>query len=231
MISVIHRIDGGLRLGWPDGGEARVSVFFTRNSLVIDRALPLLFASLCLADFAVTAGRADEPAKSAPAPALNFQVKDIDGKPVDLAKTFQGKVLLVVNTASQCGATPQYAGLETIYEKYKPKGLEVLAFPANEFGEQEPGSNNEIKSFCETKYHVTFPLFSKIVVKGEGIHPFYEYLTDKKTDPKFAGEITWNFNKFLINRKGEIIARFKTDEKPESPKVVKAIEAALAETK
>jgi glutathione peroxidase len=199
--------------------------------LVTDRFVPLLFASFCVACLAVKAGQADEPAKSAPAPALNFQVKDIDGKTVDLAKTYQGKVLLVVNTASQCGATPQYAGLETIYGKYKTKGLEVLAFPANEFGSQEPGSNSEIKSFCESTYHVTFPLFSKIVVKGEGIHPFYQYLTDKKTDPKFAGEITWNFNKFLINRKGEIIARFKTDEGPESAKIVKAIEAALAESK
>jgi glutathione peroxidase len=231
MISGYLQIDDGLRLGWPDGREARVLFSFTRNSLVIDRALPLLFALLCLAGFAVTAGRADEPAKSAPAPALNFQVKDIDGKSVDLAKTFQGKVLLVVNTASKCGYTKQYAGLETMYDKYKDKGLEVLAFPANEFLAQEPGSDEEIKSFCETKFHVTFPLFSKIVVKGKGIHPFYEYLTDKKTDPKFAGDITWNFNKFLINRKGEVIARFKSDDAPESAKVVKAIEEALAETK
>jgi glutathione peroxidase len=201
--------------------------------LVIDRFAPLLVASLALACFAVTAGRADEPAKAyaKPAPALNFQVKDIDGKTVDLATTYQGKVLLVVNTASQCGATPQYAGLETLYGKFKTKGLEVLAFPTNDFGAQEPGSNGEIKSFCETKYHVTFPLFSKIVVKGEGTHPFYEYLTSTKTDPKHAGEITWNFNKFLINRKGEIIARFETGDKPESDKVLKAIEAALAESK
>jgi glutathione peroxidase len=194
---------------------------------VTDRVVPLLVASLALACFAVTAGRADEPAKK-PAPALNFQVKDIDGKTVDLAKTYEGKVLLVVNTASKCGATPQYAGLETLYGKYKSKGFEVLAFPANEFLKQEPGSNAEIKSFCETKYNVTFPLFSKIVVKGEGIDPFYEYLTSSKTDPKFAGEITWNFNKFLINRKGEVIARFKTGDEPESAKVLKEIEAALA---
>jgi len=190
------------------------------------RLVPALFASFSVAAFALTAIGAD-----APAPALNFQVKDIDGKTVDLAKTYQGKVLLVVNTASKCGATPQYAGLETLYGKYKAKGFEVLAFPANEFGKQEPGSNDEIKTFCESKYNVTFPLFSKIVVKGKDIHPFYEYLTSKKTDSKFAGDISWNFNKFLINRKGEIIARFGTGEEPESDKVVKAIEAAIASGK
>jgi glutathione peroxidase len=198
---------------------------------VIDRFIPLLVASLSMACFAVQVGSAEEPAKSSPAPALNFQVKDIDGKSVDLAKTYQGKVLLVVNTASQCGATPQYKGLESIYGTYKAKGFEVLAFPANEFFHQEPGSNSEIKTFCTTEYHVTFPLHSKIVVKGEGIHPFYEYLTSSKTDPKFAGEITWNFNKFLINRKGEVIARFSTKEEPETEKVIKAIETAIAESK
>jgi glutathione peroxidase len=196
---------------------------------VNDRFIPLLVASLSLACFAVTAGRADEPTK--PAPALNFEVKDIEGKSVDLAKSYQGKVLLVVNTASKCGYTKQYTGLESVYEKYKAKGFEVLAFPANEFLKQEPGSNEEIKSFCESTYHVTFPLFSKIVVKGEGIHPFYEYLTSKQTDPKFAGDIKWNFNKFLINRKGEIIARFESADAPESDKVVKAIETALEASK
>jgi glutathione peroxidase len=198
---------------------------------VIERVLPLLLASLALACFAVTVGRADESAKSTPAPALNFTVQDIDGKPVDLAKTYQGKVLLVVNTASKCGKTPQYAGLETVYEKYKDKGFEVLAFPANEFGKQEPGSDSDIKTFCSTKYHTTFPLHSKIVVKGKGIHPFYEYLTSPKTDPKFAGDISWNFNKFLINRKGEVIARFDSNAEPESEKMVKAIEAAISESK
>lgn len=195
---------------------------------VIDRVASRLFAPLSLACLAVAIGRADEPAGSKPAPALNFQVQDIDGKAVDLAKAYQGKVLLVVNTASQCGYTPQYRGLESTYGKYKAKGLEVLAFPANEFGSQEPGSNGEIKSFCSSNYNVTFPLFSKIVVKGPGIHPFYQYLTSAKTDPKFAGDVSWNFNKFLINRKGEIIARFDSGDAPESPKVTKAIEAALA---
>ena len=196
---------------------------------MIDRFVPLLVASFSLACFAASVGQADEPSK--PAPALNFQVQDIDGKPVDLAKAYQGKVLLVVNTASKCGYTPQYQGLESLYGSYKAKGLEVLAFPANEFGKQEPGSNGEIKSFCSSNYNVTFPLFSKIVVKGPGIHPFYEYLTSPKTDPKFAGDIKWNFNKFLIDRKGEVIARFDSSDAPESAKVTKAIEEALAASK
>jgi glutathione peroxidase len=197
---------------------------------VLERVLPLILGSLSLACFAVTVGRAaDEPAKT-PAPALNFTVKDIDGKPVDLAKTYQGKVLLVVNTASKCGLTPQYEELEAVYGKYKDKGFTVLAFPANEFGKQEPGSDSEIKTFCTSKYNVTFPVHSKIVVKGKGIHPLYEYLTSPKTDPNFSGEISWNFAKFLINRKGEVIARFDPRVTPDSPEVIKAIEAALADT-
>jgi glutathione peroxidase len=196
---------------------------------VTDRLVPLLVASLALVCFAVQGGRGDEPTKLAPA--LNFEVQDIDGKTVNLAKAHQGKVLLVVNTASKCGYTGQYSGMESLYGKYKAKGFEVLAFPANEFGKQEPGSNSDIKEFCATKFNVSFPLYSKIVVKGSGIHPFYDYLTSTKTDPKFAGEIKWNFNKFLINRKGEVIARFDSGDDPESSKVTKAIEAALADSK
>ncbi len=159
---------------------------------------------------------------------LDFHVKDIDGKDVDLAK-YKGKVLLVVNTASKCGLTPQYKDLEALYEKHKDKGLEILAFPANEFNKQEPGSNEDIKEFCSSKYNVTFPLFSKIVVKGEGIDPLYDYLTSKETNPKFAGEIKWNFNKFLVNKKGEVIARFEPKVKPSEKEVETAIEDALAE--
>ncbi len=198
---------------------------------MIDRLVPMLLASMSLICLAAVAGRADEPARSAPAPALNFQVPDVDGKPVDLARAYQGKVLLIVNTASQCGYTSQYRGLESAYGKYKAQGFEVLAFPANEFGAQEPGSNGEIKAFCAANYHVSFPLFSKIIVKGPGIHPLYDFLTGTRTDPKFAGDISWNFNKFLINRKGEVIARFDSGDKPESPKVTQAIEAALAESR
>jgi glutathione peroxidase len=165
----------------------------------------------------------DSPRKSV----LDFKVKSIDGKDIDLSQ-YKGKVLLIVNTASQCGFTPQYKGMEEIYEKYKDRGLEVLAFPANEFGAQEPGTNDEIKSFCETKYKTTFPLFSKIVVKGGGQHPLYRFLTGKETDPKYAGDIPWNFTKFLVNRKGEVIGRFEPKDRPEAPKVSGAIEAALA---
>ena len=161
---------------------------------------------------------------------LDHTVRDIDGKSVPLTQ-YQGHVLLVVNTASKCGLTPQYAGLEATYEKYKGKGLDVLAFPANEFGGQEPGTNAEIKEFCTGTYHTTFPVFSKIVVKGNGIDPVFDFLTSKETDPRFAGPIAWNFTKFLINRKGEVIARFEPREAVDSPKVVAAIEAALAESK
>src|SRR4051794_38803828 len=185
-------------------------------------------ASLLLLAVAATAAPAADAKK--PASVLDFKVQDIDGKPVDLSK-FRGDVLLIVNTASQCGYTPQYKGLEEVYEKYKGQGFEVLAFPANEFGHQEPGSDSEIKSFCSSKYHVSFPLFSKIVVKGNGIHPVYQFLTSPETDPKFAGPIKWNFAKFLVNRKGEVIARFEPGDEPESEKVTGAIEAALAQPK
>lgn len=163
-----------------------------------------------------------------PASVLDFHVKDIDGKDVDLAK-YKGKVLLIVNTASQCGYTPQYKDLQAIYEKYSGKGFEILAFPANEFGAQEPGTNSQIKEFCSTRYNVGFPLFSKIVVKGPGIHPLYAYLTSKQTNPQFAGDIPWNFTKFLVNRKGEVIARYQPGDKPTSEKVSGEIEKVLAE--
>ena len=161
---------------------------------------------------------------------LDHSMKDIDGKPVALTQ-YQGDVLLVVNTASKCGLTRQYEALESTFEKYKGKGFQVLAFPANEFGGQEPGTNAEIKAFCTGEYHTTFPVFSKIVVKGKGIDPLYDYLTSKETNPKHAGPIAWNFTKFLVNRKGEVIARFEPQVKPDAPEVTRAIEAALAEAK
>jgi glutathione peroxidase len=170
---------------------------------------------------------AADPAKK-PTSVLDFHVKDIEGKDVDLA-SYKGKVLLIVNTASQCGLTPQYKDLEAIYEKYKDQGLTILAFPANEFGKQEPGSNEEIKEFCSTKYKVSFPLFSKTVVKGKGIDPLFDFLTSETTNPKFAGEIKWNFNKFLVNRNGDVIARFEPREKPNTESAISAIEKALSE--
>jgi glutathione peroxidase len=194
-----------------------------------DRNVALVLLALTIPALIVAraTSAADEPAKK-PHSVLEFKVQDIDGKPLELAK-FKGEVLLIVNTASRCGYTPQYQGLEAVYGKYKGRGFSVLAFPANEFGQQEPGSDSEIKQFCSSKYNITFPLFSKIVVKGQGLHPVYEFLTSKETNPKFAGDIKWNFAKFLVNRKGEIIARFEPGDEPESDKITKAIETALIE--
>ncbi len=155
-----------------------------------------------------------------------FSVKNIDGQEVKLS-AYKGKVALVVNVASKCGYTPQYDGLQAIYTKYKDQGLVVLGFPANNFMGQEPGTNEEIKTFCQTKFNVSFPLFAKISVKGDDIHPLYQFLTSKETNPEFAGNITWNFNKFLVDQNGKVIARFETKEKPEGEKITQAIEAAL----
>jgi glutathione peroxidase len=155
-----------------------------------------------------------------------FIVTDLDGNSVGLSE-YQGKTLLIVNVASKCGYTPQYEGLQKVYEKYKEMGFLVLGFPANNFGNQEPGSNEDIKEFCSLNYGVTFPMFSKISVKGEDIHPLYQFLTSEESNPEYAGEISWNFNKFLINPSGKVIARFASKVKPQSEKVIKSIEMAL----
>ena len=155
----------------------------------------------------------------------DIPVKDIDGKDTTLA-TYKGKVLLIVNVASHCGFTPQYKGLEAIYQKYKDQGFVVLGFPCNLFGGQEPGSDAEIKQFCTSKYDVTFPLFDKIEVNGANRHPLYVRLAGP--DSPFPGNITWNFNKFLIGKDGKILKRFDSKAKPESPEVTGAIESALA---
>ena len=159
---------------------------------------------------------------------LDFKMKDIDGKDVKLKK-FKGNVLLVVNTASQCGYTPQYEGLQKIYSKYQPQGFYVLGFPANNFKGQEPGTNEDIKEFCTTKYKVTFPMFAKISVKGEDQDPLYKFLTSKETNPQFAGDISWNFNKFLIDRQGRVVARFSSKDTPDGEAVRAAIEKYLRE--
>ncbi len=156
----------------------------------------------------------------------DFAMKDINGKEVKLDQ-YRGKVALLVNTASKCGYTPQYEGLQKVYDQYKDQGFVVLGFPANNFKGQEPGTNEEIKEFCTLRYNVTFPMFAKISVGGEDKHPLYKYLTEKETNPQFAGEIKWNFNKFLVDKNGRIIARFDSGDKPESDKVVQAIEQAL----
>jgi glutathione peroxidase len=156
-----------------------------------------------------------------------FKMKDIDGKEVDLSK-YKGKTLLIVNVASFCGNTKQYKQLQELHEKYKEKGLAILGFPANEFGKQEPGTEAEIKEFCTTKYKVSFDMFSKIVVKGDGIHPLYAYLTSADANAKTAGEVKWNFAKFLVDKDGKVIDRFAPGLMPDDKKVVEAIEAALA---
>jgi glutathione peroxidase len=154
----------------------------------------------------------------------DIPLKDIDGKDTSL-KPYQGKVLLVVNVASQCGLTPQYKALEAVYEKYKDQGFAVLAFPCNQFGHQEPGTNKEIKEFCSSKYEVTFPIFDKLEVNGANRHPLYVALAGKESP--FPGDIAWNFGKFLIGRDGKIIKRFEPRTTPDSPDVTGAIEKAI----
>lgn len=156
----------------------------------------------------------------------DFTMQDIDGKAVSLS-AFKGKVLLVVNVASKCGFTGQYAGLEALYKKYADRGLVVLGFPANNFMGQEPGTEAEIKAFCTANYGVTFPMFSKISVKGKDLHSLYSYLTSKETNPEFHGAVTWNFNKFLIGRDGKIVGRFGSRTAPDDKELLEAIEKAL----
>lgn len=155
----------------------------------------------------------------------NIIVKDMNGKEVKLS-SYSGKVLLIVNVASRCGYTPQYQGLETIYEKYKDKGFEILAFPCNDFGGQEPGSNEEIKTFCELNYNVSFGLFDKIKVLGNDKSPLYAFLTNNPAVEN--GDVKWNFEKFLIDKKGNVISRFRSKVKPESDEITKVIETELA---
>ena len=155
---------------------------------------------------------------------LDFTLNSIDGKPAPLAQ-YRGKVVLLVNVASRCGYTPQYAGLEKVYEQYKDRGFVILGFPANNFGAQEPGTDQEIKTFCSSKYNVTFPMYSKISVKGADIHPLYQFLTDKQANPKTGGDIQWNFTKFLVDRRGGVVSRYAPSTKPKS--LTRAIEELL----
>jgi glutathione peroxidase len=151
----------------------------------------------------------------------DFTLSSIDGKPVPLAD-YKGKVALVVNVASQCGYTPQYAGLESLYRKYKDQGFVILGFPANNFGAQEPGSNAEIKTFCSRNYSVDFPMFAKISVAGADKAPLYQYLTQTG-----GGDIKWNFTKFLVDRDGKVLRRFESGVEPDSPELINAVETAL----
>jgi glutathione peroxidase len=175
-----------------------------------------LFLTLLLA-----AGMASAADKSV----LDIPLKDIDGKDTSL-KAYEGKVLLVVNVASRCGLTKQYKELQALHEKFKDQGFSVVGFPCNDFGAQEPGTNEEIKTFCSTKYKVSFPLFDKLHVKGAEQHPLYSALTGK--DGAFPGDVKWNFGKFLIGKDGKPLQRFEPKTTPDDASVVSAIEKAIA---
>ena len=189
--------------------DRRRSIFPRMKTII------LLAAVLCVQIIAVRA--ADS--------IYDIPLKDIDGKSTSL-KPYKGKVLLVVNVASKCGYTPQYTGLQALYEKYKDQGLVVTGFPCNQFGTQEPGTDEEIKQFCTSKYSVTFPMFDKLEVNGANRHPLYKTLAGE--DSPTAGDIKWNFTKFLVGRDGKIVKRFDSKVKPDSPEMIQAIEAALA---
>ena len=178
-----------------------------------------LFTAIALA---ILTGAQTKPAGVTQTPAaLNFTMKSIDGKAIDLSK-YQGRVVLMVNVASECGYTPQYEGLEELHKKYAAQGLSILGFPANDFGAQEPGTNAEIKTFCSRNYNVTFPMYSKISVKGSDKAPLYKYLTDSG-----GGEVKWNFTKFLVDGNGKVISRFESGVEPDSPELLGAVEKAL----
>lgn len=157
---------------------------------------------------------------------LNFNVKSIDGEDVNLCR-YEGNLVLVVNTASECGYTPQYKDLEELNLRYHSRGLRILGFPSNDFGGQEPGTDAEIKEFCETRYKVTFDMFSKIPVQGDKKHPLYRYLTSGGGDPNLAGEVQWNFNKYLIGKDGKLVGRFLSPVEPLSDELIRAIEREL----
>jgi len=189
------------------------------------RALLTLIISPLLIGISMGTARA---ADNKPKTIHDFTLKAIDGTAIPLAR-YKGKVLLVVNVASRCGNTPQYKGLEALYRKYKDRGFVVLGFPANNFGQQEPGSNEEINAFCRTTYDVSFDMFSKISVKGSDQDPLYRFITSPETNPQFSGEVRWNFQKYLVNRSGAIIGKFASGDDPLSEKIISAVETALSQ--
>jgi glutathione peroxidase len=180
---------------------------------------------LVVAIVSVIASKAAAEEK-APA-ALNFKMQSLGGKEVDLAQ-YKGKVVLIVNTASECGLTPQYTELQLLHDKYSKQGLAVLGFPCNQFGKQEPGTAAEIQEFCTANYGVKFNMFAKVDVNGEEACPLYKHLTGLDTKPKGPGKVSWNFEKFLLDRQGNVIARYEPQTSPDAPEVIKAIEAELA---
>lgn len=207
----------------------------TWPSVLLKHMLKLLFILLIIAAVAVAALAykygfiLNATPRGAPSEKsiYEFTMKDIDGRDTKL-DIYKGKVLMIVNVASKCGYTPQYEGLESIQDKYGSRGFTVLGFPANNFLGQEPGTEAEIKEFCSTNFGVSFPLFAKVSVTGKDQHPLYTYLTSKESNPEFGGDISWNFNKFLLDKNGKIVARFATKEKPDSEAVISTIEKYLA---
>ncbi len=195
--------------------------------------------ALPLTALAVALGCAETPSADSPSPSptpmtdtstpavLDFEMPALTGDPVDLSQ-YHGRVVLIVNTASQCGLTPQYEQLQQLHEQYADDGLAILGFPANNFNGQEPGTDADIAVFCEQNYGVGFPMFAKLSVKGEDQAPLYAFLTGEETNPGFAGEITWNFEKFLVGRDGRVVARFAPRTRPDAEEVVAAIQAELA---
>lgn len=178
-----------------------------------------------------TAAGAAKSENSAKANPLDVDMKTLEGDKVNLAKKYKGKVVLLVNVASKCGNTKQYKPLEALHEKYAKQGLAIVGVPCNQFGGQEPGTSKEIAEFCEQNYGVKFDLMEKVDVNGEKATPLYKHLTSKETDPKFGGKIPWNFEKFLFNRDGQVVARFNHKTQPDSPEVVAAIEKEIAAKK
>jgi glutathione peroxidase len=185
-----------------------------------------LVASALLLGFGARAHAGEKGGKKVPQ-VLNFKMTSLDGKAVDLSK-YQGKVVLFVNVASECGYTGQYAGLQALHKKYGKDGLAIVGVPSNDFGKQEPGTNQQIAEFCKKNYGVEFDMLAKVTVDGEGQCPLYKFLTSKDTNPKSAGRVRWNFEKFLIGRNGEILARFASDVEPDSEDMQRPIRDALA---
>lgn len=188
----------------------------------IVRSLVVACMLLACVSMALAEGKGDGKVPAV----LSFTMNSLDGKSVDLSR-YRGKVVLIVNVASQCGFTPQYKGLQALHERFAKDGLVILGFPANNFGQQEPGSDEEIGTFCRSKYGVAFDMFSKVSVKGDDQCPLYRFLTSAETDPRFAGPVKWNFEKFLVGRNGEVAARFSSKVKPDTGPLVEAVEAEL----
>jgi glutathione peroxidase len=185
----------------------------------------LVMTSEILAADAAAAATEAQPAAKAP---LNVEMNTLDGKKVNLAKKYKDKVVLLVNVASECGLTPQYEQLQALHEKYADQGLAIVGVPCNQFGQQEPGTAAEISQFCKENYGVEFDLMAKVDVNGPSAAPLYKFLTSEEKNPKHGGKITWNFEKFLFNRDGQLVARFVPRTKPDAKEVVEAIEAELS---